>query len=111
MLGDWYFNDEYTQNKIMNQWLENINMGNQQDIAKKRQVAGSHYLDMGIQPWDVVDTWPIEQQIGYYRGGALKYCMRLGNKDEALQEAKKLAHYAEKLVEVLERSRNVNKGE
>jgi len=70
--------------------------------AKHRQVGGDHYKNMGVEPWDVVDTWPIEQQIGYYRGGALKYVMRLGSKDEQLQEARKAAHYMEKLIEVLE---------
>ena len=70
--------------------------------AKTKQIGGDHYKNMGIEPWDVVDTWPIEQQIGYHRGGVLKYTMRLGNKDERLQEAKKALHYAEKLVEILE---------
>jgi len=56
---------------------------------------------MDIQPWQVVATWPIEQQIGFYRGNLLKYVMRIGNKDAELQEAKKAAHYANKLVEVL----------
>jgi len=63
---------------------------------------------MGVQVWDVVETWPIEQQIGYFRGGALKYIMRLGNKDEQLQEAKKAMHYCEKLVEVLEKNNGDN---
>ena len=67
-----------------------------------RQVGGSHYKDLGIEPWDVIDTWPIEQQIGYYRGNALKYLMRLGSKDASLKEAKKAQHYCEKLIEVLE---------
>lgn len=70
--------------------------------ANTRQIGGDHYKNMGVEPWDVVDTWPIEQQIGYHRGGVLKYTMRLGNKDERLQEAKKALHYAEKLVEILE---------
>ena len=42
--------------------------------ASKRQVGGSHYKDMGVQTWDVVDTWPREQQIGYYRGRRLHRC-------------------------------------
>ena len=71
--------------------------------ASKKQYGGDHYINMGVQVWDVVDTWPIEQQVGYYRGGNLKYTMRLGNKDERLQEAKKALHYAEKLVETLEK--------
>lgn len=70
-------------------------------LASARQVAGDHYKKLAVQPWDVVDTWPIEQQIGYYRGGALKYLMRMGSKDESAQEIAKGQHYIEKLLEVL----------
>ena len=70
--------------------------------ANDKQIAGTHYKDMGVEPWDVVDTWPIEQRIGAYRHGALKYLMRMGSKDEQLQEIKKCGHYIEKLIEVLE---------
>jgi hypothetical protein len=69
--------------------------------ARDKQVGGSHYKAMGVEPWDVVDTWPVEQRIGYYRGGALKYVMRMGNKDEAATEIGKGKHYLEKLLEVL----------
>jgi hypothetical protein len=68
-----------------------------------RQVGGDHYKKLAVQPWDVVDTWPIEQQIGYYRGGALKYVMRMGSKDESIQEVNKGLHYLEKLIECLKR--------
>ena len=71
------------------------------ELASTKQVAGNHYREMGVQPWDVVDTWPREQQIGYYRGGALKYLMRMGTKDESAQEIAKGQHYMEKLLEVL----------
>jgi len=57
---------------------------------------------MGVEPWDVVDTWPLEQRIGAYRAGALKYIMRMGNKDESQQEIAKGIHYLEKLLEVLD---------
>lgn len=70
--------------------------------ANALQVAGTHYKDMGVEPWDVVDTWPFEQRIGAYRHGALKYLMRCGSKDDRLQEIKKCGHYIEKLIEVLE---------
>jgi len=73
-----------------------------------RQVGGDHYKKLAVQPWDVVDTWPIEQQIGYYRGGALKYVMRMGSKDESIQEVGKGLHYLEKLVECLKRQRDEN---
>ena len=67
----------------------------------KKQVGGTHYLEMDVQPWDVIDTWPIEQRIGAYRAGALKYLMRMGTKDERQQEVKKALQYVEKLVTVL----------
>lgn len=69
--------------------------------AKDTQVAGDHYKKMGVEPWDVVDTWPIEQRIGAYRHGALKYLMRMGSKDQNAQEIAKGKHYMEKLLEVL----------
>jgi len=70
--------------------------------ANDLQFGGDHYKTMAVEPWDVVDTWPLEQRIGYYRGGALKYVMRMGTKDELLQEIRKGAHYLQKLIEVLE---------
>ena len=70
--------------------------------ANARQVAGQHYMKMDIEPWNVIDTWPEEQRIGFYRGNALKYIMRMGTKDERLQEIEKAAHYIEKLTEVLQ---------
>jgi hypothetical protein len=69
--------------------------------ANDRQVGGNHYKAMGVQPWDVVDTWPRDQRIGYYRGGALKYLMRMGSKDESPLEVSKGQHYIQKLLEVL----------
>jgi hypothetical protein len=69
--------------------------------AKDMQFGGDHYKNMGVEPWDVVDTWSREQRIGYYRGGALKYIMRMGAKDESPMEVAKGKHYMEKLLEVL----------
>ena len=70
--------------------------------ANDTQVGGNHYKDMPVEPWDVIDTWPIEQRIGAYRAGALKYIMRMGSKDERAQEIRKAGHYCQKLAEVLE---------
>lgn len=70
--------------------------------ANDKQVAGQHYMKMDIEPWNVVDTWPIEQRIGFYRGNALKYIMRMGAKDKSINEIGKGIHYLEKLLEVLE---------
>lgn len=76
---------------------------------KSYESESMHYKEMGIEPWDVVDTWPLEQKIGYYRGNALKYVMRMGNKDDRLKEAKKIRHYADKLIESLEEFNKENK--
>ena len=69
--------------------------------ANEKQVGGTHYKKMGVEPWDVIDTWPIEQRIDAYRAGALKYVMRMGTKDQSQQEIGKGIHYLEKLLEVL----------
>ena len=74
---------------------------NNMSQARTTQVGGTHYKDMNVQPWDVVDTWPIEQQIGFYRGNVLKYTMRMGTKDESLKEIQKASHYLLKLIEVM----------
>lgn len=63
--------------------------------------GGAHYKKMGVEPWNVIDTWPLEQRIGFYRGNALKYLMRMGTKDEQAQEIAKAQHYVEKLLETL----------
>lgn len=81
--------------------LRILSRGFKQPTANDKQVAGTHYKDMGVEPWDVVDTWPLEQRIGAYRHGALKYLMRMGSKDERAQEVEKGIHYLEKLLEVL----------
>ena len=69
--------------------------------ADDYQVGGSHYKDMPMQPWAVIDTWPPEQRIGFYRGNALKYLLRAGSKGNASQDAQKAEHYCRKLAEAL----------
>lgn len=73
--------------------------------AKDTQIAGDHYRQMNVQPWDVIDGWPIEQQIGFYRGNALKYVLRFGSKGRTpaaqVEDLNKARHYLVKLSEVL----------
>jgi hypothetical protein len=71
--------------------------------ANTRQVAGSHYKTKSIQPWDVIDTLPHAEAIGFYRGNAIKYLMRAGSKTDnpARQDYEKALHYIEKLLETL----------
>lgn len=70
--------------------------------ANAIQEGGDHYKRMGVQPWDIYDTWPAEQRIGAYRANCVKYVMRLEDKDSRVLNARKLKHYAQKLVEVAE---------
>lgn len=70
--------------------------------ASKHMIGGTHYTDMPIQPWDVIDTWPLEQRIGFYRGTALAYVMRAGSKGDAAEDIAKSVHTLQKLAEVME---------
>jgi len=97
-------NQPITLADVYNQEAEEesrLSVEHQVKTANAKQVGGTHYKAMGVEPWDVVDTWPIEQRIGFYRGNALKYIMRMGSKDQSDQEVQKGLHYLEKLVEVL----------
>ena len=77
---------------------------NESTKANARQVGGDHYKNLGVEPWSVIDTWPTGYAIGFYRGNALKYLMRMGNKrdNDLLSDARKAEHYMQKLVELLE---------
>jgi hypothetical protein len=66
------------------------------------QIGGTHYVDMKVQPWDVIDTnFDHAQAKGFYRGNALKYIMRAGCKGPAKEDYQKALHYLEKLIEIL----------
>lgn len=70
--------------------------------ANTIQEGGNHYKQMAVEPWDIYDTWPAEQRIGAYRANCVKYVLRLEDKDSRVLNARKLKHYASKLVEVAE---------
>lgn len=69
--------------------------------AMNRQVGGTHYKDKLVQPWDVIDTFPHAEAIGFYRGNAIKYIMRAGDKGPAREDYEKAIHYLQKLLEIL----------
>lgn len=63
------------------------------------QAGGSHYKDMGVQPWTVMEALLTpEEFIGYLKGNLIKYGMRQGKKDSP--DAEKWHHYNMKLKEV-----------
>jgi hypothetical protein len=67
------------------------------DKAKDRQVAGSHYKDMPIQPGEFIRT----NGLGWYEGNAIKYICRYKTKG-GQQDIQKAIHYLELLLEELE---------
>lgn len=69
--------------------------------ASDIQYGGDHYKTMGIQPWDIVDTWSFDERMAVYRHGAIKYLLRMGSKDDTKLELEKARHYIDKMLEIV----------
>lgn len=68
--------------------------------ADEHQVGGSHYKDMPVQPWAVMETvLPHHEFLGYLKGCVIKYSMRQGKK-EGSDDGGKCQHYIQKYKEV-----------
>jgi hypothetical protein len=68
--------------------------------ANEMQVGGTHYKDMGVQPWAVMEAvLTREEFIGFLKGNVLKYSMRQGRKDS--DDVNKCLHYIKKLQEIM----------
>jgi len=68
--------------------------------ADEKQVGGSHYKDMAVQPWTVMQAVLTHDEfVGFLKGNIIKYGMRSGRKD-GTDDNGKLQHYLEKLAEV-----------
>jgi uncharacterized protein YhbP (UPF0306 family) len=68
--------------------------------ARDIQISGTHYKDMAVQPWDVMQTVLSQDEfIGFLKGNVIKYSMRQGKK-EGSDDAGKAKHYLMKLKEV-----------
>ena len=66
--------------------------------ARGRQVAGDHYRQFKIQPWDVIEEYGLD----FFEGSALKYLLRAGRKGSKVEDLKKCRHYLDKLIEIEE---------
>ena len=68
--------------------------------ANDYQCGGTHYKDMEVTPWDVMQAvLTREEFIGFLRGNVIKYSMRAGKK-EGSDDAGKARHYMAKLREM-----------
>ena len=65
--------------------------------ANQTQVAGTHYKDKAIQPWDYI----IANDLGYLEGNIVKYVSRWKDKG-GVDDLKKAQHYLAKLIETQE---------
>lgn len=64
-----------------------------------------HYEILAIEPWEIMErNFPPEEFVAYLKGNIIKYTLR--DKGQALTDAEKIKHYAEKLIEVLETKEN-----
>jgi hypothetical protein len=65
-----------------------------QDFFK--QVGGTHYEQMPIQPFEIIDAFGLD----FYGGNALKYLLRAGRKPGAdvVEELKKARHYLDEMI-------------
>lgn len=85
----------------LNQMGQQNNLTPPKQSADDIQVSGSHYKDMPIQPWAIMEAvLTREEFIGYLKGNVLKYSLRAGRK-EGTDDAGKARHYMQKLKEVL----------
>jgi hypothetical protein len=70
--------------------------------AGESQVGGDHYVRLAIQPWDAMAAWMTPEQFeGFLAGNALKYLARYRSKG-GVEDVRKAAHYAAKLIEHLD---------
>jgi len=68
--------------------------------ADDMQISGSHYKEMAIQPWALMELVLTSDEFeGYLKGNIIKYAMRAGRKDGS-DDAGKAKHYMQKLKEV-----------
>lgn len=49
--------------------------------TRDRQVGGSHYKDMAVQPWAAMEAWMTPEELrGYHKGVIIAYLAREGDK-------------------------------
>jgi hypothetical protein len=78
-------------------YTQSLNLSEEtpQKGANSKQIAGSHYSDKEIQPWDFIYA----NNLGYFEGNCVKYVSRWKDKG-GIDDLKKAIHYLEKLIEL-----------
>ena len=87
------YRGEYTPDSLTTQpWR--IALQNNEWSSKDTQVGGSHYKDMPLQPWEIIE----KNNLDFWEGNALKYLLRYKSKNGA-QDLEKAKHYIDYLIE------------
>lgn len=63
--------------------------------ANESQVDGTHYKQLGIEPWDYIAA----NNLGFFEGSVVKYVTRWDRKG-GVADLRKAKHFIEKLIEV-----------
>lgn len=63
-------------------------------LASEKQVGGSHYKTMAIQPWEVI----ARGELDFWEGNVVKYVMRYRAKN-GLEDLEKARHHIDYLIE------------
>ena len=63
--------------------------------ANAEQIAGNHYKNKTVQPWDYIAA----NELGYFEGNIVKYVSRWRDKG-GVDDLKKARHYLDKLIEL-----------
>jgi hypothetical protein len=73
--------------------------------ADRAQVGGTHYKDMGVQPWHALASWMTDDQFqAYLLGTAIAYLARVNSSAPGKggrQDVEKAVHTLQKLLEVM----------
>jgi hypothetical protein len=87
-----------------------INPKHYKIISKEELI---HFKDKGLEYLDIMRYALSKHKgvIAHVLGQVFKYSFRLGGKDDALQDAKKIAWYGNRLVEEIEFERGITKVE
>jgi len=68
------------------------------DMAEKSlkvQVGGTHYKELGIEPWVIIEA----NKLNYWEGNALKYLLRRKPGVSHAEDLRKAIHHIEYLIE------------
>lgn len=74
------------------------------EIIEDDDKHDEHYKTCAIEPWVIMENnFTKEEFVGFLKGNIVKYVNRIGRKGQDLDDCDKIANYAQKLKEVLQK--------